>query len=352
MPIAEVNGVRLNYLQTEEPDGQTRPDLVMVHGLATNMAFWYLPYAPIFAKRFRVTVYDLRGLGRSQMTPDGYTPQNLAKDLSALLDHLGIARAHILAHSFGGVIALNLACGEPRRVQSLVLADTHVAAVRKRHGNRDWGSRASVQKVLDDHGVALDTRDPFFGYRLLTEVAHLQLRKQVVPQALLDLLGPMMSKHGKRTAAQWVKLMDQTNAESQLMGDDGLTLDSLRKLRMPILALYGDHSQARLTGKELLDVWPHAEFRRVRDAGHFFPASRPGDVIAECERFWSGDFAHKPVVRAGEAHRRHFRSNRVYRVGADWHFTTREKQRIGPFASSEAAHEALAHYVSALAITV
>ena len=37
MPIAEVNGVRLNYLQTVEPDGQTRPDLVMIHGLATNM---------------------------------------------------------------------------------------------------------------------------------------------------------------------------------------------------------------------------------------------------------------------------------------------------------------------------
>jgi pimeloyl-ACP methyl ester carboxylesterase len=134
VPIAEVNGVRLNYLQTEEADGQTRPDLVMIHGLATNMAFWYLPYAPIFAKRFRVTLYDLRGLGRSQMTTGGYTPHNLAEDLSALLDHLGIARAHILAHSFGGVVALNLACSEPRRVQSLVLADTHVAAVRKQHG--------------------------------------------------------------------------------------------------------------------------------------------------------------------------------------------------------------------------
>jgi pimeloyl-ACP methyl ester carboxylesterase len=350
VPIAEANGVQLNYLQTEEPDGQPRPDLVMIHGLATNMAFWYLPYAPIFAKRFRVTLYDLRGLGRSQMTPGGYTPDNLARDLSGLLDHLGIARAHILAHSFGGVVALNLACAEPRRVQSLVLADTHIAAVRKRHGRREWGNRSAVQKVLDAHGVALDTSDPYFGYRLLTEVAHLQIRNQPVPQALLDLLGPMMSKHGKRTAAQWVKLMDHTEAEAQLMGDDGLTLEKLRRLHMPILALYGDHSQARLTGKELLEVWPHAEFRRVRDAGHFFPASRPDDVIAECERFWNGDFAHKPVVRAGEVHRRHFRSNRVFRVGDDWHFTARENQRVGPFASAEAAHEALAHYVSALAV--
>lgn len=350
MPVAHVNGVRLNYLQTEEPGGETRPDLLMVHGLATNMAFWYLPYAPIFAKRFRVTLYDLRGLGRSEMTPDGYTPQNLARDLSCLLDHLDIERTHVLAHSFGGVVALNLACAEPTRVQSLVLADTHLSAVRRAHGHRDWGNRSQVQRILNEHGLALDTRDPYFGYRLLTEVAHLQVRNQPVHQSLLDLVGPMMSKHGKRTAAQWVKLMDHTKAEAQLMGDDGLTLDALRRLRMPILALYGDHSQARLTGKEMLDVWPHAEFRRVRDAGHFFPASRPDDVIAECERFWDGDFAHKPVVRAGEIHRRHFRSDRVFRAGGHWHFTTREKTRIGPFASSEAAHEALARYVSELAL--
>lgn len=350
MSVAEVNGVRLNYLQTDEPGGAPRPDLVMVHGLATNMAFWYLPYAPIFAKRFRVTLFDLRGLGRSEMTPDGYTPQNLAKDLSCLLDHLGIVRTHIVAHSFGGVVALNLACTAPRRVQSLVLADTHLSAVRRQHGGRDWGNRSAVQKVLDEHGLKLDTRDPYFGYRLLTEVARLQIRNEPVPQALLDLVGPKMSKNGKRTAAQWVRLMDQTEAEHQLMSDDGLTLDALRRLQIPILALYGDHSQARLTGKEMLEVWPHAEFRRVRDAGHFFPASRPDDVIAECERFWEGDFSHKPVVRAGEVHQRHFRSNRVFRVGGDWHFTTRENKRVGPFASPEAAHEALTHYVSALAL--
>ena len=96
MPVALVNGVRLNYLQTEEPGGETRPDLLMVHGLATNMAFWYLPYAPIFAQRFRVTLYDLRGLGRSEMTPDGsflslpmypeLTPEQIQRVVTELRD--------------------------------------------------------------------------------------------------------------------------------------------------------------------------------------------------------------------------------------------------------------------------
>jgi pimeloyl-ACP methyl ester carboxylesterase len=350
MPVAQVNGARLNYLQVEEPGDAPREDLVMVHGLATNMAFWYLPYAPEFAKRFRVTLFDLRGLGRSEMTPNGYTPQNLALDLQGLMDHLGIQRAHVMAHSFGGVVALSMACMDASRVRSLVLCDTHISAVRRHHVPRDWGNRGHIQTVLDRHGLRLDTHDPYFGYRLLTEVAHLQLRNQDVPQDLLDLVGPMMGKQGKRTASQWVKLMDETAAEAQLMGDDGLALDALRRLMFPILALYGDHSQARLTGGELLDVWPHAEFRRVRDAGHFFPASRPDDVMAECERFWRGEFARKPVVRSGEEQRRHFRSDRVFKTDGSWFFTTREQRRLGPYTNPDEAHDALARYISSLAV--
>ncbi len=350
MPVATVNGVRLNYLQVEEPGEGVREDLVMVHGLATSMAFWYLPYAPVFAKRYRVTLFDLRGLGRSEMTPDGYTPHNLALDLRGLLDHLKIARAHFVAHSFGGVVALNLACIDASRVQSLVLADTHISVARRHNASRDWANRAHVQTLLDRHGLKLDTQDPYFGYRLLTEVAHLQLRSAEVPQALLDLVGPMMGRHGKRTASQWVKLMDETSARDQLMGDDGLSLDALRRLLFPVLALYGDHSQARLTGGELLDVWPHAEFRRVRDAGHFFPASRPDDVMAECERFWRGDFARKPVVRTGEEERRHFRSDRIFESNGGWYYTTREDGRIGPFDSSDVAHDAMASHFSNLAL--
>jgi hypothetical protein len=121
-------------------------------------------------------------------------------------------------------------------------------------------------------------------------------------------------------------------------------------MSMPILALYGDHSQARLTGAELLDVWPHAEFRRVRDAGHFFPASRPHDVMAECERFWRGEFSRRPVVRSGEAQRRHFRSDRVFMADGRWHFTTRENTRVGPFDTPADAHHALAQFTSSLVV--
>jgi len=319
----------------------------MVHGLATNMAFWYFHYAAVFARRYRVTVYDLRGHGRSEMPAGGYTPQNLARDLEGLLKDLAIPRAHFLAHSFGGVIALNLARIAPERVVSMVLADTHISAARGTAG-QVWDYGAGIQAVLDEAGITLDTRDAYFGYRLLTEVARLQLDHKPVPPGLEKLVGPLVANGGSKTAAQWLRLMESTSAEPELMGEDGLTLDSLRQMRFPILAIYGDNSHARFTGEELLDVWPHAEFRRVRDAGHFFPSSRPAEVIQACSRFWRGDFRKLAMHRAGEGSQRHFRSDRVYQAEGGWYCLTREAGVLGPFSTHEDASEQLDAYISTM----
>ena len=126
MPTALINGARINYVQVESEE--SRDDLVMVHGLATSLAFWYFPYASIFARRYRVTVFDLRGHGRSEMTAGGYSPQAQAADLEGLMDHLGIDSAHFVAHSFGGVLALGLAKRAPARIDSLVLCDSQISA--------------------------------------------------------------------------------------------------------------------------------------------------------------------------------------------------------------------------------
>ncbi len=345
MPVARVNGVRLNHVQLGA-DAGPREDLVLVHGLATNMAFWYFQHAPVFARRYRVTMYDLRGHGRSERPAGGYAPRNLARDLEGLLDHLGIARAHFLAHSYGGVVTLNLACVAPERIASLVLADTHISAARREGAGLAWAHGVEIQKTLDETGVALDTRDPYFGYRLLTAVARFQLRNEPVPPALAELVGPLMASCGTRTAAQWLALMDTADAERELMGDDGLSREALRALRFPILAMYGDNSQARLTGEELLDLWPEAEFRRVRDAGHFFPTTRAAELIQCCDRFWSGDFGRGRAQRASDGARRYFRSDRIYQAGPDWYCRMRGEPRLGPFASEDEANRQLIAYIA------
>ncbi|MFL5542204.1 MAG: alpha/beta fold hydrolase, partial [Longimicrobiaceae bacterium] len=121
MPRALVGGVHLHYAQTGRG-----PDLVMVHGLGANLAFWGLRIAPLLAREFRVTSYDLRGHGRSAAPPAGYTCADMAGDLLGLMEHLELAPAHLVGHSFGGGVALLAAALRPERVRTLVLADAIV----------------------------------------------------------------------------------------------------------------------------------------------------------------------------------------------------------------------------------
>ncbi|MCD6298778.1 MAG: alpha/beta hydrolase [Deltaproteobacteria bacterium] len=260
----------------------------MVHGLATNLAFWYIRYVSAFSKRYRVTLYNLRGHGRSSITDSGYTPKNIAVDLQQLLDHLSIECAHFIAHSFGGVVALNLARLNPGCFASLILVDTHISVARRIQKTKDWEFGKKIKPILEQHGLDVDVREPYFGYKLLSAVAHLQIQNVEISQELEDLVSPLMENNSKRTANQWLKLMETTQAEKELMGDDGLSLDNLRKLNFPILAMYGEHSQAMSTGEQLLEVWPHADFRRIRGAGHFFPITRSSELMENCRQFWNG----------------------------------------------------------------
>jgi pimeloyl-ACP methyl ester carboxylesterase len=342
LPNVVVNGARINYVRLSEGEGREPEDLVMVHGLAANIAFWYFKYACDFARSYRVTVFDLRGHGRSEMTDSGYSPANLSQDMSALMDQLDIRKAHFVAHSFGGVVAMNFALRQAERVRSLVLADTHIAVARHVKSHQEWAHGVTIQSILDGHGIELDTRDPYFGYKLLTKVAKMQLDGTPVPGELLHLVNPLTNNGGGRTAAQWLRLMQCTSAEAEMMGDDGLSLNALSRFTFPIIAMYGDRSPARLTGTELLNLWPHAEFRNVRNAGHFFPATRADEVISACRRFWDGDLSDtQRRFRAGEIQRGYFRSDRIFQDTLGWYFTTRELPLVGPFSRFEEAHEIL-----------
>src|ERR671924_1491508 len=112
MPRIQINGFLLHYMSVGEG-----PDVVLIHGLTSNLAFWYPRIVAKLAPRYRVTLCDLRGHGFSGMPRNGYTTRSLALDLKTLLDHLEIEYAFIIGHSFGATVALNFAVLYPERVR-------------------------------------------------------------------------------------------------------------------------------------------------------------------------------------------------------------------------------------------
>jgi len=110
----EAGGVRLHY--TDEGSG---PAVVLLHGFAVNADLnWRLPgITQALTPEFRVISLDLRGHGLSDKPHESELYGALmADDVIALLDHLGIEKAHIVGYSLGGIIALKLASTHPDRL--------------------------------------------------------------------------------------------------------------------------------------------------------------------------------------------------------------------------------------------
>ena len=121
MPFAPVNGIDL-YYESHGPEGA--PALVFAHGAGGNHLSWW-QQVPHFARRFRCVTFDHRGYGQSHDLPGGPGGAAYVDDLRGLLDHLGIARASLVAQSMGGWTSLGFTLRHPERVGRLVMADTH-----------------------------------------------------------------------------------------------------------------------------------------------------------------------------------------------------------------------------------
>ena len=98
--------------------------LLLVHGLMMTGEM-FETVIERFATRHRVIVPDLRGHGRSRGLPPPFTAEQLASDLSRLLDHLGIGSTAMLGYSQGGAIVQQLVLDHPTRCDRLVLACTY-----------------------------------------------------------------------------------------------------------------------------------------------------------------------------------------------------------------------------------
>lgn len=282
MPVLHLPEISLHYLRMDRrPDpGAPGDEVVMIHGLAANLAFWYARLAPAFAASHRTLLFDLRGHGRSAMSASGYSPRIMAEDLWHLLHRLGVTTLHLVGHSFGGLVALHFALRQPQRVRSLTLLDTRIPALQARQPRNPAYTRR-IQPLLARLGIQLDESDPLFSHRLLEEMAKLYLiapeRVQRLPALHLPFTGPV----GQRAARHWLRLLEMTSARREL-AEDGLTLATLKSLRLPTLAMYGEYSQALPSAHGLRALWPQVQLELVPKAGHFFPLSQPELLI----RIW------------------------------------------------------------------
>ncbi len=111
-------------------DEGSGPAVLLLHGWGASKELM----APISARLrgYRCVAPDQPGFGATAPPPQAWGPLEYASWVAALLDRLGIERAHVVGHSNGGRVAIALAASRPHRVSRLVLTDS--AGIRPRHG--------------------------------------------------------------------------------------------------------------------------------------------------------------------------------------------------------------------------
>ena len=150
MAFAETDdGVKLYFEET----GRGEP-VIFVHEFAGDHRSWE-PQLRHFARRYRCITYNARGYPPSDVPedPSRYSQARASADIKAVLDHLGIARAHIVGLSMGGFATLHFGLSHPEMARALVVAGCGYGAESDRREQFRAEAEAAAQS-LENQGMA------------------------------------------------------------------------------------------------------------------------------------------------------------------------------------------------------
>jgi pimeloyl-ACP methyl ester carboxylesterase len=270
MPKIHANGMSFHYQQAGEG-----PDVVLIHGVTGDLSVWFLCRAmEVLGRSFRVTAYDLRGHGYSEVAASGYTSARQAGDLIALMDALEIDRAMLVGHSFGGVIATHAAVLYPDRIEAVVLSDPSFAALRRLENLGRWGHWQSFREEALEAGVTLSEEHWYDLGKFFDQVAHLDGERLLRFRQAVGLPG-----FNRLLRLAGTTCGDDAKAEA------GLTEDLICSVTQPVLAIFGEHSPFLATADYLAEHLPHCVSARVPGAKHRAPEENSEAFVEMVNRF-------------------------------------------------------------------
>lgn len=284
MPKIAANGLQFHVQQAG--DG---PDVILIHGVTGDLSIWFLCRAmQEWVSGRRVTAYDLRGHGYSDVPPSGYTSADHAADLFALMDAIGSKRARLVGHSFGAVIAAHAAALAPDRIEALVLSDPYFPALRHLEDVSRWGHWQNFREEAGDAGVMLSDEHWYDLGKFFDQVLHLDEEAMLRFRRAVGLPGTeRLLRLGKTTCG------DDSKVEA------GLTSELIAGISVPVLAIYGEDSPFLATAHYLTEHLPNCRSFIVPGAKHRAPEENPEGFVAAVREFLDAlDAAPEPAGSA------------------------------------------------------
>jgi aminoacrylate hydrolase len=264
MATLTTQGISLYYELLGNP---ANPPVLLIAGLGGVGTSWG-PQIERFAAKYHVIVPDQRGTGRTTRAADGYTTEQIAADMAALVRHLGRGPVHVVGESTGGAIGQYMALNHPDTVRSLIMSSTF--ARFDAYAQRQFEVRRKV--------LAESDRETVYNLYALFLFSPGYTRKHPGKvQAWID-----------RVVAQPVGPQDLEIAlkrTDMIMAHD--TLAELGAIRQPTLILCGDHDFCTppQLSDEIADAVPGAELVVLQDGGHLIELEQEDEYFQVVSSF-------------------------------------------------------------------
>lgn len=273
--------IRTNGTTLHVRIGGAGPAVVLLHGYGDTGDMW-APLAAVLMSDHTVIVPDLRGMGLSAVADKGFEKKNQAEDIAGVLDTLHIARADIVGHDIGNMVAFAFAIQHPDRTTRLVEMDAPIPGV----GPWDeilknpllwhfrFGGKDMERLVAGRERIYLDR----FWNDFSANPAKFDEASRVHYAALYAKPGRMHAGFAQFAA------FDQDAIDNR-------TALARGRLKMPVLAIGGDHSFGDTMAFVMRFAADDVHEVVIKDSGHWLMEEQPKATVAAISDFLSRDKA-------------------------------------------------------------
>jgi pimeloyl-ACP methyl ester carboxylesterase len=261
MPKVRVRDVELAFERT----GTGGDPVVLVHGSYVDRHTWD-PVVPGLSQALHVLAYDRRGHGESSLGPRPSPVRDDAEDLGALLTELDHFPAHVIAHSYGGAVALRLAADRPEMVRSLAVHEIPFVGLLE-----DDPTTAPEAERLEAGVLAM---------RTLIRDGH----PEAAAEQLVDQFSTEPGAWGRLPPAARAGFVRHADRWAEEYGDpEAIRPDptALRELLIPVLLTEGTLSPPflRRIMQQLAERIRNVKLQELPGAGHAPQLTRPHQYV-------------------------------------------------------------------------
>jgi pimeloyl-ACP methyl ester carboxylesterase len=266
-----VNGIKIHYVI-----GGTGEPLLLIHGFGQNWYMWNR-ILPELSKHFTVIAPDLPGLGESGKPDSGYDKKTMAASIHGLIKNLGYTNINLAGHDIGLMVAYAYAAQFQGEVKKLALMDALLPGVEPVWSNvkgQAWwfgffGWPASGEVVAGKEREFLTNFWPLVGYvknPFTKEETEEFIRAYAVPGATTG-------------AFHWFGAFEQDAKDNLVF--------MKTKLKMPLLAMGGEHYAAAFLEEHCKLVAEHVTGSNIKGAGHWLVQENTPQVQQDLIAFFT-----------------------------------------------------------------